>query len=178
MGRTHRDTAADACAMSAEEAAYWLSLPDDLRDEQRNSLWCARNRDRRARERAERDELCRAAGVKHSDGYRVVHQKLEAYRAAQEAASSEAWRERYAHRQGRRHSGCDTRRRRADGKRLGGHHGHGYYERMSESPRAAEHRIGEYARSCYARGLDEAHVARHVQGGCGDWDNRRLRVSY
>jgi hypothetical protein len=164
--------------MSAEEAAYWLALPADLRAEQDADLRRVRYWEQRARERAELEARCRAAGVQHHDCLRIIREKLAAYQAAEEAASRERWRERHYHRQGRRHSGCDTRRRRADGKRLGGHHGHGYYERMSESPRAAEHRIGEYARSCYARGLDEAHVARHIQGGCGDWDNRRLRAAY
>lgn len=74
--------------------------------------------------------------------------------------------------------GPDTRRRRADGKLLGNHHWHRYYDRSRDNRRPRrERRLAEYARRCFEAGLVEEDFARHININT-DWDERKPKPQY
>lgn len=59
--------------------------------------------------------------------------------------------------------GCDTRRHRADGKLLGGHHERWFGDKRTGRPwLREERRIGKYIAYCYQCGLDEEDFIPHT----------------
>jgi hypothetical protein len=163
--------------LTAAEAVAWLEMAPEEREVNRATLNDLASKARWAEE-------CARHRAMDIAGWFPTNAELSAYykRSARESDAREEaeWRAgkrskprhlRKTHRS-RGRIGCDTRRHRADGKLLGGHHGYRRDDRGYTPGRHRERRAGAYLAYAALHGIDEEAAIRHIQFVV-EWGERR-----